>query len=169
MAEYNKTSMESEQIRWIGSFIIRPARHHKEEVFQLIKETNGFLICGVETITEKSRIDLGKNFTNEDLDHHLEMCAKYEIPMNFLAIADYPRETQEDREMVKKWFIDRKHLAGNPIKNVQLTMTGLLPGTDLFNNIDGEKFEKERSERKLWANELSSIITECGFHVQQFF
>jgi radical SAM superfamily enzyme YgiQ (UPF0313 family) len=170
ISDYNKKNVDNanEQIHWIGSFIIRPTIHHKEKLYQLIKESNGFLICGVESIISDVRKKLGKNFDNDDLEYHLSMCKKYQIEMNFLLIAAYPTETVEDYTAAKQWFIDRKHLANDPIKQVQVTVPIILPGTELEKTMDAQIFSEKEYARKEHAYELIKVIKECGFNVRSF-
>ena len=40
MANYNEMVTVGEHIHWVGSFIVRPAAQHKEELFELIKKSN---------------------------------------------------------------------------------------------------------------------------------
>jgi hypothetical protein len=171
IAEYNRGKFESEQINWEGSFIIRPASQHTEELWQDLKDSNAFLFMGVESIVEKVRIDLGKNFKNEDLDYHLAMTQKYQIPVNLLLIAGYPTETDEDYEFSKQWFRDRKHFSKNTVHLVQLTSTAILPGTQLDRTMSKEEFyhPAAQARRTKQFNELAQVVQECGFEGSLFF
>jgi radical SAM superfamily enzyme YgiQ (UPF0313 family) len=169
ISDYNDQKTVPEKIHWIGSFIIRPATQHKEDLWQLIKNSNGFLLTGVESVVERVRINLGKNFTNADLTHHLEMAKKYQIQMNLLMILVYPTETLEDHEQVKQWFIEHKDFANTIIKKVQCTIPGILPGTKLEKTIDYHKFYETQSLRHQQANDIIKVIQQCGFNVHQFF
>jgi radical SAM superfamily enzyme YgiQ (UPF0313 family) len=170
ISNYNKNIAVNvnDQIHWLGSFIIRPATHHKEELFRLIKESNGFLFCGVESIISTVRHQLGKKFTNEDLEHHLIMCQKYQIPMNLLLIAAYPTETKDDYEYTKQWFIEHKQFANNTINQVQLTLPTILPGTQLEKNMKFKNFSQTSNIRIKHANNLMVTIKECGFNLRSF-
>jgi len=75
--EYN--SIHEQKISWNGYFIVRSERSHPEALWQKIKDTNGNLMLGVESVVEHIRIGLGKNFTNDSLDYHLDMIKKYKI------------------------------------------------------------------------------------------
>lgn len=168
ISNYNKNVSinVNDQIHWSGSFIIRPAKHHKEELFYSIKESNGYLFCGVESLISKVRNNLGKNFSNDDLDHHLDMCQKYQIPINLLMIVAYPTETLDDYETTKQWFINHKHLANNTINQVQVTLPAILPGTALEKTIDLQSYENNSVTRKEHADKLLVVIKECGFNLR---
>lgn len=169
VSEYNQKSIVEEQIHWVGSFIVRAANQHPESLWELIKNSNGFLLTGVESVVERVRIDLGKRFTNQDLDHHLSMLEKFQISTNLLLIATYPTETLEEFEQSKKWFVERKHFANTIIKQVQLTLPAILPGTRLEKTIDLISFESKESERKHRAIKLKELIIQCGYNVNSFF
>jgi radical SAM superfamily enzyme YgiQ (UPF0313 family) len=169
IVDHNEKSISAEHIHWVGSFIVRSASQHKEELWKLIKRSNGFLLTGVESIVEHVRISLGKRFTNADLEHHLEMARKYQIPMNLLIIASYPTETQEDYKKVNQWFIDHKEFANNTIMKIQCTLPAILPGTKLEKTIDIDTFYKTEISRKQNAANLVKLIKQCGFNIQTFF
>lgn len=166
IGDYNTSDiLPTEKITWDGSFIIRPAQSHDEEFFQLLKISNpDRLFVGVESVIERVRMDMGKKFTNQDLDHFLEMTQKYQIPVNLLCISGYPTETDEEFEMSKQWFRDRKHYANNPVMGVQLSHIGILPGTTLEKNTDINKFKQMALDRNQKYSILSDVIfTECKF------
>jgi radical SAM superfamily enzyme YgiQ (UPF0313 family) len=169
IAEYNDNHTEAEHIHWMGSFIVRPKNNHPESMWELIKRSNGFLLTGVESIVENVRINLGKKFTNEDLDHHLMMAKKYKVGTNLLLIAGYHTETVDDYEMVKQWFRDRKDYASDPIHQVQLTTVGILPGTRLEASINRTEFNQTAAQRYKQAVELNEVIKSCGFITNIFF
>jgi radical SAM superfamily enzyme YgiQ (UPF0313 family) len=169
IADYNDRHNEERHIHWLGSFIVRSATNHPEWLWQLIKKSNGFLLTGVESIIEHVRIKLGKNFTNEDLDYHLQMTKKYQISTNLLFIAAYPTETDEDYQAAKQWFIDHKEFANNTVEQVQLTLPTVLPGTRLESTINLDKFNADFRRRQKQANELDTVIKSCGFKTRTFF
>jgi len=169
IADYNMMVTVGEQLHWVGSFIVRPAAQHKEDLFELIKKSNGFLLTGVESIVEHVRIDLGKRFNNADLEHHLQMLKKYQLKTNLLMIAAYPTETLEDYETVKQWFVDHADYANNTIERVQMTLPGILAGTVLEAKIDHDEFNDKRLLRLQHAQNLKEILEKCGYNLHTFF
>lgn len=169
IANHNQKCNAQEEIHWIGSFIIRAAKQHPESLWQAIKASNGLLLTGVESVTERIRMGLGKKFTNADLDHHLNMTKKYQIPIHLLMIGLYPGETTEDIENTKQWFIDRTEFVNNPIEQIQLTILGVLPGTKLEKNINQGITEKIQTGKHRQAIELLEVLRQCGFNVKPFF
>lgn len=130
ICEFNDNN-PTQQISWDGYFIVRNAKQHPEEFWKKIKKSNGFLQLGIESVIERVRINLGKNFVNEDIDYHLEMAKKYSVPLMLLLIVGYPTETKDDFEFTKQWFKQRKHYALTPITNVVFSLAAILPNTKL--------------------------------------
>lgn len=169
ISDYNSQVNSEQQIHWVGSFIVRPAPAHPESLWKLIKNSNGFLLTGVESLVERVRIALGKKFSNQDLDHHLNMAKKFQVPMNILLIAAYHTETHEERESCKKWFQDRRDFANNTIMQVQITLPTILAGTKLESNVDKSQFDQDTIHRKQFGLELKEVIESCGFITRPFF
>jgi hypothetical protein len=172
--EYNRT--HTEPISWDGYFIVRSAKQHPESFWQKISQSNGFLQLGIESVVEKVRVNLGKNFTNEDIDYHLVMAKKYNIPLMLLMIVGYPTETRQDYEFTKQWFRDRAEYARDPIQQVVLSLAAILPNTQLdkrktqYGIKQGEiptiwiaqQHQIGTSERVQYHDELSLLIRNIG-------
>ena len=129
ICEYNINA--EAKISWDGYFIVRNKDQHPRALWQKIKQSNGTLQLGIESVIEKVRINLGKKFTNEDIDHHLAMAKEFSVPLILLLIVGYPTETKQDFEFTKKWFEDRKHYAKFPVKSVDFSLASILPNTEL--------------------------------------
>lgn len=158
IGDYNDKN-PTHQISWDGYFIVRNKKQHTEEFWKKIKKSNGFLQLGIESIVEKVRIALGKNFTNEDIDYHLDMAKKYSVPLFLLLIVGYPTETQKDFEFTKQWFKDRQHYAGNPIKLVVFSLSAILPNTKLERKQD--EYGIVRGEiPTIWMTQTTNISTK---------
>ena len=131
---------------------------------------------GIESVVEKVRTSLGKNFTNADIDYHLEMAKKYRVPLMLLMIVGYPTESREDFEFTKQWFRDRVEYARVPIKNVVLSLAAILPNTQLdrrkqqYGITQGEiptiwiaqNYQISTAERVQYHDELSLLIRNIG-------
>ena len=167
ISEYNNRSdiFPNERLTWDGSFIVRPAKSHDEEFWKLVKDSNpDRLFCGVESVVERVRIGLGKNFSNADLDHFLTMTQLYQIPVNLMCISGYPGETDEEFEQSKQWFRSRKHFIGNSVEGVQIASASVLPGTKLEARMTPEKNQQLVSQVRKKDQELRQVVfDECGF------
>lgn len=163
IASFNKNKFRSQQISWEGSFIARSSKN--EELFKDLKETNCVLAIGVESLTERVRKQIGKNFTNEDLDWHLQQIKKYLIQANLLIISGYPTETKEDWENTKQWFVKNQEYS-TYINEVRIAPAGIIKDTQL----DRKSIEYgiEITERQDWKNKSLNITNEdrLNYHVE---
>ena len=157
ICNYN-TNHANAPISWDGYFIIRSSAQHPEALWQKLSASGAELMLGVESVVEHVRKGLGKNFSNADIDYHLDMAQKYQVPLQLLLIVGYPTETREDFEYTKQWFRDRKHFARMPIKNVQCSLSAILPGTQLEQN--QHKYGIVRGELPIFWMNTHSQITE---------
>jgi hypothetical protein len=158
MCDYNAKNLDA-QISWDGYFIVRNKKQHPEEFWKKIKKSNGYLQLGIESVVEKVRISLGKNFTNEDIDHHLAMAKKYSVPLLLLLIVGYPTETRADFEFTKQWFRDRQQYALNPINQVVFSLSAILPNTKLERK--QEEYGIVRGEiPTIWMTQVNDISTQ---------
>ena len=118
----------------------------------------------MESVVERVRIGLGKNFSNADLDHFLTMTQLYQIPVNLMCISGYPGETDEEFEQSKQWFRSRKHFIGNSVEGVQIASASVLPGTKLEARMTPEKNQQLVSQVRKKDQELRQVVfDECGF------
>jgi len=179
IADYNSHRYRREQISWEGSFIIRPADKHPEDLWKLLNLNNARLFLGIESLIQRIRNGIGKSFSNEDIDFHLEMAQKYNIPTDILLISGYPTETQDDQDIINNWVKDRKHYANNSVMRIGLAKLGILPGTQLEKNAVTYGFVYDQ-ENKKWINQslhisdqlreenynrLKQTILSCGFNL----
>jgi hypothetical protein len=130
ICDYNQANPHG-QISWDGYFIVRNAQQHPETFWQKIKKSNGALQLGIESVVQRVRVSLGKNFTNADIDYHLEMAQKYRIRLLLLLIVAYPTETLDDFEFTKQWFRERRRFAPHTITSVVCSLAAILPNTEL--------------------------------------
>ena len=158
ISDYNHCNPQK-QISWDGYFIVRNKKQHPEEFWKKIKQTNGHLQLGIESVVERVRVALGKNFTNEDIDYHLEMAKKYSVPLLLLMIVGYPTETKEDFEFTKQWFRARVQYAKNPIGSVVLSLSAILPNTQLERK--QQEYGIVRGEiPTVWMTQVTAVSTQ---------
>ena len=179
MANYNRARPAEQQLSWVGYFIIRNAGQHPEDFWPDLKDSNGTLLLGVESVIQSVRYQIGKKFDDADIDYHLEMGQKYQVPLRLLMIVAYPSETRADYEFTKQWFQDRVQYAGNSVYAVSLSIASVLPGTALERKkeeygIEVGKFPAiwfnqqlgiSNQEKVDYYNELVKLIDRLGFAV----
>lgn len=91
--------------RWGSYAIVRPKTSHPESMFDVIKASGGqFWSIGVETGVDRIRFELGKKFTNDDIDWHLEQSQRIGLQNNFLLISTWPTETLEEHQEYLNMF-----------------------------------------------------------------
>lgn len=99
MIELKNTYPSLEKFSYNGMFIVRDKKTHNEELFKIMRDAGcESLAIGVETGSDRLRVEMNKKFTNEDLDFHLEMSSKYGIRNSLFMFVAYPTETREDFE-----------------------------------------------------------------------
>jgi len=179
IAGFNKGRPREKQMSWAGYFIIRDIKHHKEELWEDMRDSNGEIWVGIESVIPKVRMgQMGKNFENEAIDDHLRYAKRYGIPMLLLIIAAYPTETLADWEFTKQWFRDRTEYAGDPVFMVLLSMASILPETQLARKSNEYGLKKGKlpsiwinqnlnitvEDRKKYLRELEEILHDGGFN-----
>ena len=176
ITEFNVGLDNKQQMGWEGYFIIRNEKTHPAELWRDIKGSNGKLVIGIESVVQHIRHGMGKNFSNEDVDYHLEMSKQYKVPLILLMIVAYPTETLADFEFTKRWFRERAHYA-NSIDFVNLSFAAILPGTELDRRVDEYGITKGKlpsiwinqnlnitpGDRKNYLRELKEVCTQAGF------
>lgn len=124
------------QITYEGYAIFRSSHAMPERDFELAsKAADQHWSIGVESGSEKIRIDMKKKFSNDDLDWSVQMLHKYNITQNWLIIVGYPTETEEDFNETKNLIKKYSHFSKNKAITVQVTPPFLLlPNSPLLMN-----------------------------------
>ena len=156
ISEYNQS--HTNQISWAGYFIIREPNYHPEDLWVKIKQSNGRLFLGVESVVFNVRHAMGKTFTDDALEYHLAMSKKYSVDIALLMIVAYPTETLEDYEKTKQWFIEHREYADH-VKFVNLSFASILPNTQLSRRSD-EYGIKRGKFPSIWINQNLNITSE---------
>ena len=130
LAKYNF----AQPINLSGQYIIRSKNTTPKDHFKMLKES-GFrtLFIGIESGCDRVRFDLGKKFTNDDIEYYLENFERYEIETLFLFFTGYVSETEKDHEetlaMFKRW---QRYVATGTIQGIEtLNVLSVLPGAPL--------------------------------------
>jgi hypothetical protein len=136
LAEYNSTT--EQKITWYGNFNLRTRLQMPESDWKLTSDAGGsHVVTGIESLVDRARFEMGKKWTNDDLDFSLSMAKKYNIRLGVCVIIGYVTETQEEFDQSLKWLEYNQHYANNPIKYLlvggTMTVTDL---TDIYQNPD---------------------------------
>jgi tRNA A37 methylthiotransferase MiaB len=99
-----------EGIQYRGFMICRSRKEQDEKDWELMAKAGASLfMVGFESYSPTVRAHMGKhNYSNDDIDFHLEQSGRYGIKNIALFFTGYPTETLEDFEMNKEFLY--KHL-----------------------------------------------------------
>lgn len=90
---------------WGGYAIVRPKVSHPASLFDVIEASGAkFWSLGIETGVDRIRFEMGKKFTNDDIDWHLEQSQRIGLQNNFLLISTWPSETLQEHEEYLRMF-----------------------------------------------------------------
>jgi len=102
----------SNNFTWSSQAIVRSRSSRDEEDFQLLKDSGcETLAVGVESLSQPVRFHMGKKFTDDDLDHFLNLAQKYNISIFIMLIVGYPTETSKDFARTLEQLEKYQHLA----------------------------------------------------------
>ena len=123
---------------WLSQFNVRKATEMTEEVYELMSRSGSrMLIAGVEHASWAVRQHMGKDFDNEDLDHHIRMCAKHGIQNVFLMFIGYPTETSEDHQQQIQFLHDyQRYMQAGTIAMIRWGYTGSIDRGSLLETKD---------------------------------
>ena len=108
LAQHNETCDADKRIRWGGYFIMRSQTQFKEEIWEMTAKSGGtWMAIGIETFDDKIRAEIGKPFTNDDIDFGLSMIQKYNMHGYLLFIVGHINETYEHVLAAKQWMNQR--------------------------------------------------------------
>lgn len=124
----------NQAISWRGQYIIRPRATVKPSHFDMLRESGcQELFVGIETGSDRVRWDIGKKFTNDDIEYHLQGFERNGISALFLFFTGYVTETLEDHHetlaMFPRW---QRYVASGTISGIEtLNILTILPGAPL--------------------------------------
>lgn len=123
-------------ISWSGQYIFRNKKSVSAEHFELLKVSGcSTLFAGIETGSDRIRFELGKKFTNDDIEFYLENFSKIDVKVLFLFFSGYVSESLDDHretlKMFKRW---QRYVATGTISAIEtLNILAILPGSPLEN------------------------------------
>ena len=179
LSDYNKANPDK-SFRWSGYYIFREHNSRTEYEWQLVKDSGAEnLSVGIENLNQHIRYSIGKKFSDEAIDVHLEYAYKHKIQIQLLNIVGYINETEKDIDYIKKWL--RSHTKYKDILHLQWGGTlGIFPNTWLEKNFKSLGVEKINSQpqgwvnrsidstpakRSRWAKEITKFSKDLGYRV----
>jgi hypothetical protein len=154
LSDYNQQHPHN-TINYQAHFILRAKEQFKEEMWRLTAASGGTrLIVGIETFSDDVRADLGKKFTNEDIDFAIAMAMKYNIHLQILTFVGYITETEKHIDNAIEWLDQHQYAKSHVTITIGYPMA-ILNNSWIDQNIDqlGIKFDKQHH----WYNKHSSF------------
>jgi len=133
-----------QKISWSGQFIFRERRSIPKDHFKtMAKAGANILYVGIETGSDRVRAEMGKKFSNDDIEYQLEECSQYNIKVMPLMFTGYITETIEDHYDNLKFFQRyQKYVADGTIIGVELgSNLVILPGAPVERMIETHGLE----------------------------
>jgi hypothetical protein len=132
LADHNRNS--DKKFKWSGYYIFRDWDHNSAKDWQLLFESGAEnLAVGIENLNQDIRFAIGKKFSNQAIELHIEQAYQYNITLQLLNIVGYVTETQEHIDYIKDWLT--AHVKYKNILYLQWGGTlGIFPNTSLEKN-----------------------------------
>jgi hypothetical protein len=153
-------------IRWSGQFIFRDRRSLPRDHYEMISQAGGDMFyVGIETGSDRVRAEMGKKFTNDDIEHQLEECSRFGIKIMPLMFTGYITETLQDHydnlAIFPRW---QRFVADGTINGVELgSSLIILPGAPVERMIESHGlefvFENGEANTKLWWSAANPDLT----------
>ena len=156
-----------EKLSWQGQFIFREKKSTPKEYYSMIKAAGGnTFYVGIETGSDRVRAEMGKNFTNEDIDYNLEGMSQNQLHCTFLMFTGYVTETWQDHldnlSIFSRW---KRYIADGTITGIELGQNLIvLPGSPVERMIDqyGMRFLLDKYQDPglgLWESDINPELT----------
>lgn len=119
-------------------FVPKDKSLHPDEYYRLMAEAGcKSLDLGIESGSERLRIEMHKGYTNDQLDWHFEMCHKHGIKNNISIFVGFPTETDEDFNENLKMLDRYQKYNGTSFNEIQHCGKFVLyTKTYIYNNLD---------------------------------
>ena len=112
------------EITYGGYAIFRGKNQMPVEDFELAARAGSkWWSIGVETGSQRLRYDIGKKFTDDDLDWTANLLAKNGVYQTWLLIVGYPSESDEDFQKTVDMVYKYRHLAEAGLVEINVTPT----------------------------------------------
>jgi len=180
MADYNDKNPDR-KFTWAGYYVFRNVTTRSEYEWELVKRSGAsILMVGIENFNEDIRYHIGKKFSNEAIDFHLEHALKHNIRLNLLNIVGWTFEEQHHIDFIKSWL--DTHTKYKDIVEIQWGAgLGIFPHTFLDKNKDelgikmianqkpfewvSTNLQNTPKTRAKWTRELMEHSRDLGYTV----
>jgi hypothetical protein len=152
LAEHNSKN-PNDLFWWSSFFILRSYEQFNESLWQLTAQSGCKSIAvGIETFDDATRVKMGKNFTNADIDFCIQMAIKHKIDLAFLLFIGYVTDTEDVVRQAMQWLDVHQHVKDKFLLAFQRTMV-LAPGSWVDKNRKIINIELlDPTNRQSWIN-----------------
>lgn len=177
-------------IKYGGYAIFRNRHQMPVDDFELARRAGCYWwSIGVESGSEKLRYEIGKKFTDDDLDWTAHQLAKQEIKQYWLLMVGYPSESDQDFAQTLKMIRRYESIARKGLIQISVTPTFMLLNNSpiMKNNLLSHKLGLDHNRGlehidKFWTStvypdntfpvradrykQAMQVIEECGYKIQ---
>lgn len=142
IAYYQDHELPDRAFKYSSHYIVRDQNLMPEKDFELMGKAGGeTMVIGVESGSDRIKVQMKKGFTNADLDYNMAMFSRYGINAYFAIVVGFPTETQQDfqdtLDMLTRY---QRYVADGTIIGVNFGTTFTMEeGTPIWN--DYKKFD----------------------------
>jgi radical SAM superfamily enzyme YgiQ (UPF0313 family) len=165
IAYYQQNNLPDRYFKYSSHAIVHNKKSFKPEDFEYMGRAGAdTMVIGVETGSDKVRLDMKKNFTSADLDYNMEEYSKNKIQVYLLMIVGFPTETKQDFQQTLDLFTRyQRYVADGTIIGVNLgTTLTIEEGTELYDHPERLKIigiNQARPQGPDWKCEVNSELT----------
>ena len=173
-------------VTYMGQFICRNRSTMHASAYELMYYAGCKQVhVGIEHFSERIRYHMKKKFSDDDIDYHLEMSSRWNIPNIMLMIVGYPTETLYDHQQqikatkkyqiyaqtgaifMMRWGLTMHIYENTPLtkmsNELQLSFTDNAFHDSVFNWIAGVNPTLDLAERIRRRIELHELSMELGY------
>jgi len=140
-------------VKYYGYAIFRSANLMPERDFELAAEAGAHnWIIGVESGSERVRVEQGKKVTDHDLDWTARMLHKYKIQQRWSLFIGYPTETEEDFELTLDMLRRYAFIADDGLLLLSLNKPFMaLDNSPIFNHFTMDQPDTDPWRQYFWT------------------
>lgn len=162
---YRKNNLPDRFFTYSSHAIVHSKKAFKPTDFKAMATAGAeTMVIGVETGSDRVRVDMQKGFTTEDLDYNMEQYSKNKMQVYLLIIVGFPTETDQDfqdtLDMLTRY---QRYVADGTIIGVNLgTTLTIEEGTSMYENPNKLKiigFNDNRPKGSEWVCEDNPTLT----------
>jgi len=161
LIEYRQNNPQA-QFTWQGQYIFRPRSSvNLNHIKKMAEAGLNFLVVGLETGSDRVRIDMNKKHTTDDAEWFLEEFKNHGIKCRLLMITGWVNETEQDHQETLQLFPRwQKYVASGTITGIELGSTlSILEHAPVALRVPDLGIEMLNNKGYLWFNPTNPDLT----------